>query len=186
MAVESFERGGPELPAQADSGHPPDRGGAHPAVQDFYPEYYAHCFGCGRLNPTGLHVRSVEEGDDLVARIPPCRDEVARPGIAFAGHIVSLLDCHAVAAAALAAHRARGREMGDGPVAPFMTASMKVDHVRPTPAGVPYELRARALFVQGHKVIVKVELRAGSLVCARAEVHAVEIPGTPGGARRLK
>jgi acyl-coenzyme A thioesterase PaaI-like protein len=156
------------------------------AIQDWYPEGYSHCYGCGRNNPKGLHVRSFEEGDDLVARIPPCTDEISHDKVAYAGYVASLLDCHAIAAAAAAAHRARGYEVGQGEIAPFMTHDLKVEYVRPTPAGVPYVLRARALFVQGHKVVVKAELRAGNIVTARAEVHAVEIPRAHAGTGRSR
>ncbi len=156
------------------------------SIQDWYPEGYSHCYGCGRNNAKGLHVRSFEDGDDFVAQVAPCKDEISHPGTAYAGYVASLLDCHAVAAASAAAHRARGHAVGDGEIMPFMTAELKVEFVRPTPAGVPYELRARALFVQGHKVIAKAELRAGDRVCARAEVHAVEIPGAPKAHHRAR
>lgn len=154
------------------------------SIQDDYPEGYSHCYGCGRNNPRGLHIRSFEDGDDLVARVPPCTDEISHPGVAYAGHLASLLDCHAIAAAAAAAHRARGRAVGDGEIAPFMTSQMKVEFLQPTPVGVPYQLRAHALFAHKHKVVVKAELRAEGKLCARAEVEAVEIEGAaPGGPR---
>ena len=28
------------------------------AFQDFYPEKHSHCYGCGRSNPKGLHLKS--------------------------------------------------------------------------------------------------------------------------------
>lgn len=33
------------------------------AIQDLYPDDFAHCFGCGRLNPDGLHIRTEWTGD---------------------------------------------------------------------------------------------------------------------------
>jgi hypothetical protein len=33
------------------------------AVQDYYPDQFAHCYGCGRLNPEGLHIKSYWDGD---------------------------------------------------------------------------------------------------------------------------
>lgn len=146
-----------------------------PSIQDLYPEGYSHCYGCGRNNPKGLHIRSFEAGDDLVAHVPPCTDEISHPGVAYSGYISSLLGCHAIAAAAAAAHRAHGRSVGDGEIAPFMTSQIKVEFVEPTPVGVPYELRARALFAHKHKVVVKAELLVNRAVHARAEVEAVEI-----------
>ena len=38
-----------------------------PAVQDFYPDDAAHCYGCGRLNETGLRLRTKWDGDETVA-----------------------------------------------------------------------------------------------------------------------
>ena len=35
-----------------------------PAVQDFYPEDVAHCYGCGRLNEAGLRLRTRWDGDE--------------------------------------------------------------------------------------------------------------------------
>jgi hypothetical protein len=42
-----------------------------PAIQDFYPDDLAHCYGCGRLNEHGLHVRSAWDGEETVAVLTP-------------------------------------------------------------------------------------------------------------------
>ena len=41
------------------------------AIQDHYPNDFAHCYGCGHLNEHGLHVKSAWEGDEVVARFRP-------------------------------------------------------------------------------------------------------------------
>ena len=28
------------------------------AFQDYYPDNYSHCYGCGRLNDRGMHIKS--------------------------------------------------------------------------------------------------------------------------------
>ena len=38
-----------------------------PALQDHYPEDFAHCYGCGRLNTHGLHVKTRWDGEETVA-----------------------------------------------------------------------------------------------------------------------
>ena len=38
-----------------------------PAVQDYYPESFAHCFGCGRLNAHGHQIKTRLDGDEAVA-----------------------------------------------------------------------------------------------------------------------
>ena len=37
------------------------------ALQDNYPEDFSHCYGCGRLNSHGLHVKSVWQDGEAVA-----------------------------------------------------------------------------------------------------------------------
>ena len=58
----------------------------------------------------------------------------------------------------------------------FVTAALHVDYVRPTPLGVPLEVRARATEIKGRKVVVVSELRAAGQVCARGQVVAVQAP----------
>ena len=42
-----------------------------PAVQDYYPESFAHCFGCGRLNAQGHQIKTHVDGDEMVALFTP-------------------------------------------------------------------------------------------------------------------
>jgi hypothetical protein len=41
------------------------------AVQDCYPEEFAHCYGCGRLNEHGLKIKSYWEGEESICRYQP-------------------------------------------------------------------------------------------------------------------
>lgn len=152
------------------------------AVQDFYPDDYAHCYGCGRLNSVGLHVRTMWDGDTTVARFTPRPEHVAFPGFVYGGLIASLIDCHAIGTAAAFVERAAGRTIGDGPSPRFVTASLKVDYLRPTPHGPELELRARATEIGSRKVTVDVELSAGGVVSARGTVIAVRMPDSMQGA----
>ena len=58
----------------------------------------------------------------------------------------------------------------------FVTASLKVDYLKPTPLGVPLEVRARVKEVKGRKVVMEASLSAQGEVCARGEVVAVQAP----------
>ena len=96
------------------------------------------------------------------------------PGNVFGGMVASLLDCHGTASAAAFAYRAAGREMGDdGEFMRFVTASLKVDFLRPTPIGVELVIRGRLLGIEGRKVQVSLSLDAGSETCAKGEMLAV-------------
>jgi acyl-coenzyme A thioesterase PaaI-like protein len=148
------------------------------AVQDFYPDDFAHCYGCGRLNSVGLHVRTVWEGDATVAWFTPRPEHTAFPGVVYGGLIASLIDCHAVGTAAAFVERAAGRTIGEVPSPRYVTASLKVDFLRPTPLGPELELRASATEIGSRKVTVDVELSAAGVVTARGTVIAVPMPDT--------
>jgi acyl-coenzyme A thioesterase PaaI-like protein len=147
-----------------------------PAIQDLYPDDFAHCFGCGRDNPLGHRLKSYVEGDETIAKFTPRADQIAVPGFVYGGLIASLIDCHAMATAAAAAERAAGRSIGEGPAPRFVTASLRVEYVAPTPVGRALELRARVRERSERKAIVEVTLAAGGSVTARGEVVAVRIP----------
>ncbi|MBP1778798.1 MAG: thioesterase superfamily protein, partial [candidate division NC10 bacterium] len=108
------------------------------AFQDCYPDKFSHCYGCGRSNPHGHHVKSYWDGQETIARFT-VRPEFSGgvPEHVYGGMVASLLDCHGTASAAAFAYRAAGREMGDdGEFMRFVTASLQVDFLRPTPIGV--------------------------------------------------
>jgi len=147
-----------------------------PAIQDRYPDDVAHCYGCGRLNEHGLHLRSFVEGEETVCRFRPHPFHTAVPGFVYGGLVASLIDCHATGTAAAAAYRAEGRAMGTEPSHRFVTASLHVDYLRPTPIDAELELRARVAELRGRKVIVAVTLAAAGVVTAKGEVVCVEMP----------
>ena len=149
-------------------------------LQDLYPDDFAHCYGCGRLNTHGLHVKSEWQDGEAVARFRPAAHQIALPGFVYGGLIASLVDCHAMATAAAASMRARGATPGVDPTPRFVTASLHVDYLRPTPLGPELELRARATDVGERKVLVEVVLRALDAECARGRVVAVRMPTAMG------
>ena len=147
-----------------------------PAVQDYYPEDFAHCYGCGRLNPEGLRIKSRWEGEECVASFTPRPSQMALPGFVYGGLIASLIDCHATGTAAGAVERAAGREIGSGPAPRFVTGMLRVDYVKPTPLGPPLEVRCRVKELRDRKVTVEATLSADGVITARGEVGVVRLP----------
>jgi len=148
-----------------------------PAFQDLYPDDFGHCYGCGRHNPHGHQLKSHWDGDETVAVFTPQPWHTSVPGFVYGGLIASLLDCHAMGTAAAARHRADGGAPGEL-LRRYVTASLKVDYLRPTPLGPALEVRARAREIKGRKVVVETWLSARGEVCARGEAVAVELPET--------
>lgn len=152
------------------------------AVQDFYPDDFAHCYGCGRLNDHGLHVRTHWDGDETVSRYTPRAWEMALPGFVYGGLIASLIDCHAMGTAAAATLRAAGQRVGAAPSPRFVTASLRVDYLQPTPLGPELVIRARVRQASDRKVVVDATVSVGDAVTARGEAVAVRMPATMAGA----
>ena len=73
--------------------------------QDSYPDDVSHCYGCGRLNPHGLQIKSYWEGEEAVCRYRPQPYHTAIPGYVYGGLIASLIDCHSTGTASAAARR---------------------------------------------------------------------------------
>ncbi|MBN2192551.1 MAG: PaaI family thioesterase [Polyangiaceae bacterium] len=155
------------------------------AIQADYPAELNQCFGCGQLNPHGHRLKSYWRGDEVVASFVPEPFHMAAPGFVYGGLIASLIDCHGTGTAAAFARRATGRERASLPPIRFVTASLKVDFLRPTPLGPPLELRARARGPAKRRAIVDVELSVNGVVRARGEVVAVQLPRSMLGQARL-
>jgi len=146
------------------------------AIQDYYPDDLSYCYGCGRLNEQGHQIKSYWEGEETVATFSPKAYHIAIPGYVYGGLIASLIDCHGTGTAAAAAYRALGRAMDTEPPLRFITASLKVDYLKPTPLGCPLEVRGRVKEIAGRKVVVSATLSAKGTVCARGEVVALQMP----------
>jgi acyl-coenzyme A thioesterase PaaI-like protein len=146
------------------------------AFQEYYPDHLSHCYGCGHLNEQGLHIKSYWDGEESVCTFIPGPHHMAVPGIVYGGLIASLIDCHGTGTAAAAAYRAEGRKMDTEPPLRFLTASLHVDYLRPTPMGIPLELRGKVLEIKGRKIIVDIRLLADQKLCAKGKVVAARVP----------
>lgn len=155
----------------------------NPAVQDFYPAEYAYCYGCGRLNTDGLHVQSrwldADQGKSI-ARFKPRPYHTALPGYVYGGLLASLVDCHGTGTAALAAYHAEKRPFDSLPANRFVTASLHVDFMKPTPL-TELELIGQVTNVKmkdgrTKKVVVAIIVYANNQPCVKGEVVAVQVP----------
>ncbi len=75
--------------------------------------------------------------------------------------------------------------MGSAPPLRFVTASLQVDYLKPTPLGEPLEIRGQVVEIKGRKVVVSATVTVAGVVCARGQVVAVQMPEhmTPASAR---
>ncbi len=146
------------------------------AFQDYYPDNVAQCFGCGRLNPHGHQIKTYWDGDETVTRYVPHPEHTAIPGFVYGGLVASLIDCHSTGTASAAMYRAENRPLDSQPAFRFVTASLHVDFLKPTPLGPELEIRGRVKEIRGRKVVVEATVFAAGVATARGEVVAVQMP----------
>ena len=147
---------------------------AEPPIQHRYPEAVAHCYGCGHKNDQGHHFETVwdEEAGEGVTIFQPQPHHMAIPGYVYGGLIASLLDCHGIGTAAAAVRRERGP---DAPLR-YVTASLHVNYLKPTPLGPELEARGKIVEMKERKIVVDVRMLADGVECASGQVIAVRMP----------
>lgn len=150
------------------------------AIQDYYPENVAVCFGCGRSNPSGLHIRTFWDGREGVACFTPLPHHTAFPGVTYGGLIASLIDCHCIATAIAVTYDTENRTPGEGPGVFYVTGNLNVTFIRPTPIDSELMLRAQVKQLFEKKAIVTCYLFAGDQKCARGKVVAIRVPAWSG------
>ncbi len=149
---------------------------AQKGFQDYYPDDFAICYGCGRLNEHGHQLKSYWDGDETVCRFQPETYHTGAQNFVYGGLVASLIDCHAAGTAAAAKHRHDGKDIEIEPLARFVTASLHVDYLAPVPIDQEILMRGKIDEIKGRKVVVSIDLFSKDTLCAKGKVVAVQIP----------
>jgi acyl-CoA thioesterase FadM len=86
------------------------------------------------------------------------------------------VDCHGTGTAAAAGYRAENRAMDSEPPLRYLTASLHVDYLKPTPLGPVLEVRGKVKEVKGRKVVIEEWIVVNGVVTVRGELVAVQVP----------
>lgn len=156
------------------------------AVQDHYPADAAACYGCGANNPAGHRLKTRWDGDsrtDTVTEFTPRPEHTAMPGFVYGGLIASLIDCSGTGSAALAGNHAAGRDFTVDGSLRFVTGTLEVRYLKPTPLGPVLVCRGHIEEVRGRKITVGLSVTADGVEVASGRVVALELPDsmTSGG-----
>ena len=146
------------------------------AFQDYYPDKTNCCYGCGTNNEYGLQIKSYWDGDETYAIFTPKPYHTAMQGYVYGGLIASLIDCHGTGSATAAMYKKEGRAMDTEPPLRFVTASLHVDFLKPTPIGTPLEIRGKIEEISARKVVINETVSAKGEICAKGKVVAVLMP----------
>mgnify|MGYP000340734401 FL=1 len=128
----------------------PQRHSKAPEIGTKIPSHFGHCFGCGELHPTGLHlVAHAGAGADLTAEFTVTENHQGAPGLAHGGLL------------SLAFDEALGKLMWLIR-SPAVTARLETDFLKPVPMGTTLHITARITGQVNRKVYTSAEGRLGS------------------------
>ncbi len=146
------------------------------AIQDYYPNHFSICYGCGRLNEHGYQLKTFWDGDITLTRFIPKPFHTAIPGYVYGGLLASIIDCHGTGSAALAYARENQIELKEENAPRFVTASLKVNYKKPTPIDKTLVVKGAIQELKGKKLVIMADLFAGDQLCVSGEVIAVRVP----------
>jgi acyl-coenzyme A thioesterase PaaI-like protein len=127
----------------------PERHPKAPEIGTKIPSHFGHCFGCGELHPTGLHlVAEAGAGADLTAKFTVTENHQGAPGLAHGGLL------------SLAFDEALGKLMWLIR-SPAVTARLETDFLKPVPMGTTLHITARITGQVNRKVYTAAEGRLG-------------------------
>jgi acyl-coenzyme A thioesterase PaaI-like protein len=145
----------------------PPRHPKAPEIGTKIPSHFGHCFGCGDLHPTGLHlVAHAGEGANLTAEFTVTHDHQGAPGLAHGGLL------------SLAFDEALGKLMWLIR-SPAVTARLETDFLKPVPMGSTLHITAEISGQVGRKVYTRAEGRlnsADSPIAVKAAALFVVVP----------
>ena len=109
----------------------PERHPLAPAVGTQIPSHFGHCFGCGQLHPTGLHlIAHAGSALDLTAEFTVTENHQGAPGLAHGGLL------------SLAFDEALGKLMWLIR-SPAVTGRLETDFMKPVPIGTTLHISAQ-------------------------------------------
>ena len=145
----------------------PERHPKAPPIGSKIPSHFGHCFGCGDLHPTGLHlVAYAGDGLDITAQFAVTENHQGAPGLAHGGLLSLALD------------EALGKLMWLLR-APAVTARLETDFLKPVPIGSTLHISAQITGQVNRKVYTKAEARLNSTdgpIVVRAAALYVIVP----------
>ena len=107
-----------------------DRHPLAPPIGTQIPSHFGHCFGCGQLHPTGLHlIAHAGSGLDLTAEFTVTENHQGAPGLAHGGLL------------SLAFDEALGKLMWLIR-SPAVTGRLETDFIKPIPIGTTLHISA--------------------------------------------
>ncbi len=145
-------------------------------IQDLYDDDFSQCYGCGRLNDEGLHLKTYLEDELTISKFTPKDHHIAIEGFVYGGLLASLIDCHGTGSAAIFYAKENKIELKEGNSPRFVTGKLNVNYLKPTPLGKELLITGELIVAAKRKVKTKINVLVDGVVTVTGEVTAILLP----------
>ncbi len=144
-------------------------------IQEYYVADTAICYGCGRHNPHGLHIKTWWDGEIGRCEFTPKPEHTAFPGVVYGGLIACLIDCHSIGTAIAAMYQFEERPPESDPVITCVTGNLNISYLKPTYMDNVLTLESTVKEIHARKAIIHTSLRVEGIETVTADVIAVRV-----------
>ena len=147
------------------------------AIQDYYPDSFANCFGCGRNNSHGLHTKTHwdPESETGICRFKPKEYHCGYKVVFHGGLISSVIECNSVATAIAATYEAEDLDPENDHVF-YVLGSINARFIRPIPIDSEVFVQAQVIRLEEKKAVCEVSVIANETQCSKAETVVIRVP----------
>ena len=86
-----------------------------------------------------------------------------------------MIECHSIATAIAFTYQTEGRDPLTKPEIKFMTRSLDVDYIHPSPLNTKLVLRAEVKKINGKEAVIRCSLFADDKECVQAQIIAERV-----------
>ncbi len=149
---------------------------ARKAFQDQTPSN--NCWGCGPNNEEGLQIKSYwneeVEGETILHWTPAPYHKAGPDHILNGGIISTIIDCHSIFTAVAQAAKDEGVPISNEIW--YVTGTLKVVYLNPTPIDQPVELHARVIEAKRKKSKITCSLISNGIETVQGESIGIRVP----------
>lgn len=149
------------------------------AVQEYYPDNFANCFGCGRNNDHGLHTKTFwdAEKEEGICRPKPSAHHCGYKGVFHGGLLSSVIECNSVATSIAATYEKEDLDPNVDLVFYVLGSIINTHFICPVPIDAPdIVVKTKVLELKPKKARCQVSVYANDVLCTSAETIAVRVP----------
>lgn len=147
------------------------------AIQDYYPNNFANCFGCGRNNQHGLHTKTYwdPESETGICRFTPKAYHCGYKLVFHGGLVSSVMECNSVATAIAATYEAEDL-IPDQDYVFYVLGSINARFIRPVPIDSEVLVQTQVMSLEKKKAVCKVSVIANEIQCSSADTVVIRVP----------